>query len=192
MAEHQQLASHFPTVPQLSGRAIYGSEFRSSQCRLKRDRRSRCKVIAVSDIHTRIDRVEYTDCNESLDHSYASPAKGICPRCGSLKRTIHIDVLTETLELHEKAKWRSRDSRRGKPLRWGVIGDDLHGRSGRWSLLERIFDRIKGVYYEHISDKESGAVIKHCEERLSDHRGHGSAKIASDKQARSQKGDHGK
>jgi len=48
-------------------------------------------------------------------------------------------------------------------------------KSGRWSTLERIFDRIKDYYYEHIADKETGTVIKHREEKLSEHRGQGSS-----------------
>jgi hypothetical protein len=47
---------------------------------------------------------------------------------------------------------------------------------GKWSILVRTFDWLRDWYYEDIVDKETGRVIKHCEEKLIDHRGHGSAK----------------
>jgi hypothetical protein len=41
---------------------------------------------------------------------------------------------------------------------------------------ERIIDRDNDRYLETVSDYESGKVIRHCDEPLSDHQGHGSAK----------------
>jgi hypothetical protein len=54
--------------------------------------------------------------------------------------------------------------------------DSFYRKSGRWSTLVRTFDRIKDWYYEHIVDRENGDVLKHCEEKLSDHKNHGTAK----------------
>ena len=48
-------------------------------------------------------------------------------------------------------------------LRWGVSGDDLHRKSGRWSVVIRTFDRAKDWYYEHITDKETGQILRHVE-----------------------------
>ena len=46
----------------------------------------------------------------------------------------------------------------------------------QWMKIHRIIDRVKGWYYEHIVDPETGNVVRHCEEPLSKHQGHGSAK----------------
>jgi phage FluMu protein Com len=121
-----------------------------------------------------LDGIECTECGNVLNETYRAQSGKPCPRCGSIKRTIHVSVIASVMpQIHEQVAWRSGNRRRGKPLRWGVVGDDLYRKLGRWSTLERIFDRIKDYYYEHIADKETGAVIKHCEEKLSEHRGRG-------------------
>jgi hypothetical protein len=47
-------------------------------------------------------------------------------------------------------------------------------------LLERVIDRAKNWYKKLITDPETGKVVHHCEEPLTDHRGHGSAKKKSE------------
>jgi predicted RNA-binding Zn-ribbon protein involved in translation (DUF1610 family) len=139
-------------------------------------------LVSVADTNASIDHVECSDCNESLAHSHSTTTREPCPRCGSLRRTIHVGtILSAKVEMHAKAEWKSGARKTGKPLRWGVTGDDLHRNSGRWSTVERVFDRIRDYYYEHISDKESGTVIKHCEEKLTEHRGHGDARRGRDR-----------
>lgn len=44
---------------------------------------------------------------------------------------------------------------------------------------KRIIDKDKDYYYEHVEDYE-GKVIHHCEEPLSKHYNHGSAKKIND------------
>ena len=106
-----------------------------------------------------IDGIECSECCKALDESYRVPSNEPCPRCGSIRRTVYVSTIVSTMpQMYDKAAWQSGDLRRGKPLRWGVTGDDLHRKSGRWSTLERIFDRIKDYYYEHIADKETGTV----------------------------------
>jgi hypothetical protein len=56
------------------------------------------------------------------------------------------------------------------------VGDDLHRRSARWFKKERIIDRKNDRYFEKIADPETGCVIHHCDEPLTQHFGHGSAK----------------
>ena len=43
-------------------------------------------------------------------------------------------------------------------------------------LLERVINRAKNWYKELITDPETGEVVRHCEEPLTDHRDHGSAR----------------
>jgi hypothetical protein len=57
-----------------------------------------------------------------------------------------------------------------------TVGYDLHKRTGEWNRLERIIDRVKDWYSEKVVDPDSGRIIHQCEEPLSEHKGHGSAK----------------
>ena len=49
-------------------------------------------------------------------------------------------------------------------------GDSFHRKSARWHRLTRIIDRLRDRYYEHVTDAETGVVVRHIDERLSDHR----------------------
>jgi len=57
-----------------------------------------------------------------------------------------------------------------------TVGDDLHLKSGKWMKLERLIDRVGDWYREIVTDPENGQIIHFCEEPLSQHYGHGSAK----------------
>jgi hypothetical protein len=60
------------------------------------------------------------------------------------------------------------------------MGDDLWRKMSRWMKLERLIDRRHNRYYEHIEDPSSGAVIRHVDEPLADHKQRGSAKPSND------------
>jgi len=64
----------------------------------------------------------------------------------------------------------------GRPFVEGKVGDDVHRKTGRWMRLERIIDRARDWYREHISDRTTAEVVRHVEEPLSHHQDHGSAK----------------
>ena len=55
-------------------------------------------------------------------------------------------------------------------------GDDFHRASGKWFKKERIIDRENDRYYEKFTDPDTGVVTRFCDEPLSQHVGHGSAK----------------
>ena len=120
-------------------------------------------------------RTECKECGQELDESYAAPDKK-CP-CGSLLRKINVvvELNAKVQGPYAKSYWWDRIPKR-KASRWGIAGDDLYRKSGTWSTLVRTFDKLGDLYYEDIVDKETGRVIKHSEEKLSDHHDHGSAK----------------
>jgi len=60
------------------------------------------------------------------------------------------------------------------------IGDELYRATGRWHRLRRLFDRRHDRYVEHIEDAETGELVKHVEEPLSSHVGHGDARNRED------------
>ena len=98
-----------------------------------------------------------------------------CPHCGSRRRIIGAEV-TESLTVREK--WGMKHKRPGhkKPISESVTGDDLHRQSGQWNKLDRTIDRLNDRYTELITDPVTGTVIRSCDEPLSDHQGHGTAK----------------
>ena len=55
-------------------------------------------------------------------------------------------------------------------------GEELYRASGKWFQKERIIDRENDRYVERYTDTETGVVTRHCDEPLSQHVGHGSAK----------------
>jgi hypothetical protein len=49
-----------------------------------------------------------------------------------------------------------------------------YGREGRVAQVDRIMDRDNDRYAETVVMRDSGEVVYHCDEPLSEHRGHGS------------------
>jgi hypothetical protein len=56
------------------------------------------------------------------------------------------------------------------------VGDSFFAFTRRWHRLQRIIDRRANHYYEHIEDAETGEVVRHVEEPLSEHQNPGSAR----------------
>lgn len=110
-----------------------------------------------------------------------------CPYCGSMEKTVEIRVHEKvTLNLkdriREKVKndsYRSKDKLRREFIR----GDELHKKSGKWYKKVREIDKDSDQYKEVITDPETGEITHECEEPLSEHRNHGSAKNKKDKKA---------
>jgi len=92
----------------------------------------------------------------------------------------HFNIrMEDTLEFHGSLGFKAKKQGVGKPYLEGRTGDNLHHKTGKWMLLERVIDRAKNWYKELISDPETGKVVRHCEEPLSDHRDRGSARKKS-------------
>ena len=60
------------------------------------------------------------------------------------------------------------------------VGDDLRKSDRTWMHKSRTIDKDKDQYSEIVTEPETGEVIHRCEEPLSKHRGHGSAKTKKD------------
>jgi len=89
----------------------------------------------------------------------------------------HYDIrLEDTLTFHAGLGYKAKSQGKGKPYIEGKGGDDLHRKTGRWMHLQRIIDRARNWYTEVVTDPETGMVVHRCEEPLSEHWGHGSAK----------------
>jgi len=80
-----------------------------------------------------------------------------------------------------KLKYKGKRNGRGKPFIEGVVGSDLSIRLQKWMRLERVIDRENDHYKEVVTDPTTGDVIHQCDEPLSKHQGHGSAKFKKQK-----------
>ena len=110
------------------------------------------------------------DCEEKL-----SEDDKVCPNCGSKKRHIKLNI-EEKIELHDQIEGEVKEKGIKKPVKEFKVGDDLHRKSGKWYHIERHINRKDNYYKEIVKDKTTGKIIHNCEEPLSKHRGHGSAK----------------
>lgn len=102
-----------------------------------------------------------------------------CPICGSTSRRYGIDVNEEVVpreKLRLKAKHTKKKKEKERPYCEIVTGDDLQRSTGIWMRIERIIDRIRDKYREIVTEPKTGKIVHHCEEPLSDHQQHGSAK----------------
>ncbi|HHS7810286.1 hypothetical protein [Pseudomonas putida] len=124
--------------------------------------------------------VSCTDCGKKLDEKAGDRDRGACPQCGSMGRVIHLELsdnvdcpVTEWLDL--KVKNENLPSK--KKLRTHIqTGQQLSTRLGRYVDKERVLDKDNDRYMEIVTDPLTGEVLRHCEEALSVHQGHGSAK----------------
>ncbi|MBA2372134.1 MAG: hypothetical protein H0V71_10890 [Chloroflexi bacterium] len=64
----------------------------------------------------------------------------------------------------------------GKWFQKQKVGDEFHRLTARWHRLSRVVDRRRNRYREHIEDVETGDVVRHVDEALTDHTGRGDAR----------------
>jgi hypothetical protein len=90
-------------------------------------------------------------------------------------RTLEVSVFDE-LTLHGSLAYKLKRQGEKRACVEGFTGDDLHRASGHWMRKVRIVNRKEDLYFEEIVHPETGEIVRRCEEPLSQHRGHGSAK----------------
>ena len=99
-----------------------------------------------------------------------------CPECGSTRRTVNAEI-TESVTVREGLGMKARRPGGKRPY---VEAKSMPSQSHRLNKLvhrETLIDRDKDVYRETVTDYESGEVIHHQAEPLSEHVGHGLAKV---------------
>jgi transcription elongation factor Elf1 len=104
-----------------------------------------------------------------------SESRTKCPVCGSTAR-LSFQSCEGGVSVYSKLSYKGKRGGKGKPFVLGVIGYDLFRKIQKWMRLERVIDRENDYYKEVITNPTTGEIIHHCEEPLSEHRGHGSAK----------------
>lgn len=98
-----------------------------------------------------------------------------CPECGGAKRIIHVSI-EERVVARDGLEVKAKRAGERKPY-VEDRGIPSHSRSlDKVVHHQRLIDREKDIYRETVTDYETGEIIHHCEEHLSQHQGHGSAK----------------
>jgi hypothetical protein len=122
--------------------------------------------------------VHCSDCERPLTVASNEPNRQPCPACGSTRRTFNCAV-AETIHPREHLRMKVKNpsfNGKGHIRIEQQAGDSYHRASGKWSKMERIIDRENNRYFEKFTDPETGVVIHLCDQPLSEHVGHGSAK----------------
>lgn len=79
--------------------------------------------------------------------------------------------ITETIQVSTYLKTHSKRRGGGRRVVREVIGgDDYHRNTGKWNIVRRVIDRVNDWYEETFRDRETGEVVHHTSERLTDHR----------------------
>lgn len=99
-----------------------------------------------------------------------------CPKCGSTRRghdlTAHLEGSGARIGIGFKAK---RPGQK-KPHVELKIGPSQSHKLDKPVEHERLIDRANDRYFEKVTNYETGELIHHADEPLSEHHGHGSAK----------------
>jgi len=85
------------------------------------------------------------------------------------------DVVEAKIRLKIQARDPSRRSRH-KVRSEQIVGDDYTHDTQKWNKKHKRIDVDNDWYSEKVTDSDTGEILHLCEEPLSKHRGHGSAK----------------
>ena len=98
-----------------------------------------------------------------------------CGNCGGTKRKYHVSI-SESVVARDGIGVKAKRVGEKKSYIEELAVPDYSRSLGKVVHRERAIDRDNDRYFEKITDYESGAIIHHCEEPLSQHQGHGNAK----------------
>ena len=97
-----------------------------------------------------------------------------CPSCGLMTRVVKTGA-SDRFEFHESLETKLRRRGSSKVVQRQRVGDSLTKRDGVWRKEVLVIDTEADLYKHQITDPD-GAVVHNDESKLTEHRGHGSAK----------------
>jgi len=105
-----------------------------------------------------------------------------CENCGSNRKIMHLSF-SENMNLRERVKEgisgclkdRTKTGKKKETLKF-FKGHDKRKSQNDWVNKERIIDIANDRYYELVETLDGGK-LRECDEKLSEHQGHGSAKF---------------
>ena len=98
-----------------------------------------------------------------------------CHSCGSMAR-IYDCAITEKIGIAVRMGMKAKRQGKGKPFIEQVTEADIQRITNKHMHLDRVINRENDLYKEVVTDPKTGEIIHQCEEPLSKHQGHGSAK----------------
>jgi hypothetical protein len=115
-------------------------------------------------------------CGGLLPEEYRVAPDKPCPVCGSTAR--HYEVrIEEKVQVEDMLEWKACPAKGRSWFSWGytrLVAQRSLG--GALAYVKRIVDRRTDRYVETVTMRDTGEVIHHCDEPLSQHQGHGSAR----------------
>lgn len=96
-----------------------------------------------------------------------------------MSRHVGITLTDTAVTIHESLAVKAKSPGERKPFLESKQGDSYSTKRGRFMTLLQIVDRRNNRYRKLVADPETGEVIRDVDERLTDHKGYGSAKKAS-------------
>jgi len=103
----------------------------------------------------------------------------LCPNCKSEQIQVTMKLTEELPILHDRLDLKVKDSRySGKhKLRKHIIsGSEIRRDDNKWMEKNRLIDKDQDLYMEKVTDSQTGEIVHECNEPLSKHWNHGSAK----------------
>lgn len=123
-----------------------------------------------------LDSVECANCGAQIDIGGDTPDHCVpCGKCGGNKR-VHSLSIIETVVVRDGLEIKATRQSEKKPYVENKTMPSYSHSLGKHVLHKRLIDRDNDHYRETVKDYESGEIIHHCEEPLSLHINHGSAK----------------
>lgn len=115
-------------------------------------------------------------CGEQLNKNDVYADFPNCYKCGSEDLDYQLSF-SEKMGLHETAKGKSKVQGKKKPRTEFITGEDYSVKAKKWVEKQRYINRDDDIYYELVKDPDTGEVLHECSEPLTEHFGHGSAKL---------------
>jgi hypothetical protein len=120
-------------------------------------------------------------CDALLPDEYSFALEKPCPACGSTARRFEVGIV-EKCQAEDLLEWKARPAEGRRWFTRGLtrlVSQRSHG--GALAYLKRIIDRRANRYVETVTMRDTGAIVHNCDEPLSKHQGHGSARRATPK-----------
>ncbi len=120
-------------------------------------------------------------CGKQLDESASTPAadRVPCPNYGSKDRKFGVEI-NSVAEVKAGMRAKARSGQVGKPggKPWlTTMSEPSWSRDRKkWMHRQKTENRRDDQYMEVVWDPDTGEIVHQCDEPLSEHRGHGSAR----------------
>lgn len=124
------------------------------------------------------DVVKCGECYNIIDETLDGDNRTPCSECGSIKR-LYEKKIEFKVKVMTGLKMKHKRPGVKKPLSEIFNGYEMHKKQNVIIKKYRLIDRENDEYRELVTDPISNKVIYDCQEKLSDHVGHGSARQKS-------------